>query len=320
LKQLLRVLAFFSIATALTGAHASEVVITVRPHNRVVGERLTLGDIAEFTGLTSGETASLKRIALGNAPAYGEKRNYSNQALTEILRVHLKPLQNTSNRRVKLHIPDEVSVEGNGQTLTLATVIKGLQENLQRICDVCEYKIEDARLPAIPAFSPQATWSIRADYHKLKGPFNIAIEVISPLGDKSVYWLTGRLTVLKKVPVTTRLLNIQEHLEVSDIKWEKRDITFLPDSAAEEPELGGAQVRVAVGPQQILLKSHLLRKKALNRGETVTLTAGNSAWSMTIKGVAQDGGYLGDTVRVLNPDTKKIVTGTIVAQGTVEVK
>ncbi|HEX4923333.1 MAG TPA: flagellar basal body P-ring formation chaperone FlgA [Bdellovibrionales bacterium] len=301
-------------------AQAAEVAIEVHPKNLVKGERLTLGDIAEFKGFNAAETASLKSIALGNAPGYGEKRSYSNQALTEILRAHLKQLQASSGRRIKLLIPDVVSVEGTGQTLSLETLRKGLAENLQRVCEACEYKIEDLRIPPIPAFSPQSVWSLRADYHKLRGPFNVPIEIVSPVGEKSVYWMTGRLSVWKSVPVATRLLSLQDRLEPSDIKWEKRDITFLPDTTPEEAELAGAQVRVAVGPQQILQRSHLVRKKALNRGEPVTITTGSTGWQITLKGIAQDAGYLGDTVRVLNPDTKKIVTGIVVAQGQVEVK
>lgn len=311
------------VATLLIGlapAQAAEVSIQVKPKNTVKGERLTLGDIAEFQGFNAAETASLKSIALGNAPAYGEKRNYSNQALTEILRAHLKQLQASTGRRIKLSIPDEVSVEGNGQSLSPESLRKGLAENLQRICEACEYKIEDLRIPPIPAFSPQSVWSVRADYHKLRGPFNVPIEIVSPLGEKSVYWMTGRLSVWKKVPVASRLLAQQDRIEASDVKWEKRDVTFLPDTTPDEAELPGAQMRVAVGPQQILQRSHLVRKKALNRGETVTISTGAAGWQITLKGVAQDGGYLGDTVRVLNPDTKKIVTGTIVAQGQVEVQ
>lgn len=306
--------------TVIAQAEAPEIAIRIQPHSFVKGKSLTLGDIAAFSGFTPAETSSLKKIALGNAPAFGEKRNYSNQALSEILRAHIKSLREGNSRHIKLQIPDEVSVEGNGLVLNLATVTTKLAENLQRQCEACEFRIEDSRLPEIPAFSPQSTWSVRADYQKLRGPFNLPVEVVNPIGEKSVYWLSGRLTIWKKVPVTTRLLSVQDRLENSDIKWIKRDVTFALDTSPSESEIVGAQIKTSVGPDQILFQSHLVRKRALNRGEIVTLTTGSTTWNINLKGVAQDPGYLGDTVRVLNSETKKIVMGTVVAQGVVEVK
>lgn len=302
------------------GASASEVSIRIQKTTKVRGPKLTLGDIAVLDGFTVKQSAALKSIALGNAPAYGEKRNFSNQALTEILRVHLKEIRASGTHRIKLQIPGEISVEGQALPVNAESVREALQDNLKKICEACEYKIEDLRTPEIPAFPPQANWSIRAEYHKLRGTFNIPIEVVSPIGEKSVYWVTGRVSVWKKVPVTTRMLAIQDRLEAADIKWVKRDITYLPDTTPSEPELVGAQLRSSVGPEQILLQSHLVRKHALNRGEVVTVSTGSTGWHMSLKGVAQEHGYIGDTVRVMNTETKKILVGRVTGQGMVEVK
>ncbi|MEQ1875051.1 MAG: flagellar basal body P-ring formation chaperone FlgA [Bdellovibrionia bacterium] len=302
-------------------AWAAEVSISVRPQTLIRGETLTLGDIAVFEGFSLPEASTLKKIALGNAPAFGEKRNYSNQALTEILRAHLKSSEAAGERHIKLQIPSEVSVEGGGLAVSSQAVRANLQEGLKKLCDSCEYKIEDLRLPELPAFPPKSEWSVRADYQKLRGPFNIPLEIINPAGEKSVFWVTGRLSVWKRVPVAARLLSQQDRIEPSDIKWLKREITFLPDTTPSEQEITQAgQLKTAVGPEQVILQSHLLRKRALNRGEIVTLTTGTTVWNLTLKGVAQEPGYVGDTVRVLNTETKKVVMGRVVAQGVVEVK
>src|SRR4029078_4835483 len=117
------------------------------------------------------------------------------------------------------------------------TLSQSLVENLKRVCESCDYKIEDLRLPEIPALSPKATWEIRTDYHKLKGPFNISIEVTSPTAEKALYWVAGRVSIFKKVPVSTHVLAINDHVEESDVKWVKRDITFVYDTTPEVGEL-----------------------------------------------------------------------------------
>src|SRR5687767_6205266 len=114
----------------VASAQGSEVAIRVSPHSLVRGKNLTLGDIAAFTGFTNSEVQSLKKIALGNAPAFGEKRNYSNGALTEILRVHLKRIQEKGTKRITLQIPDEISVEGKGLVLSKDVIARYIQENL----------------------------------------------------------------------------------------------------------------------------------------------------------------------------------------------
>jgi len=301
-------------------AFASEASIRILSHSFARGDKLILSDIADFSGFSDVELQSLKKVALGNAPAFGEKRKYTNQALAEILRANLKKIQDKGSRSIKLIIPDEVMVEGSGFILDKKALSQSLVENLKRVCDTCDYKIEDLRLPEIPMLSPRSTWEVRTDYHKLRGPFNISIEVINSAGEKTLYWVAGRVSVWKKVPVSTHVLAINDRLDESDIKWIKRDITFIYDTTPEENELAGAQIKMALAPDQILVRGDLVRKKALNRGESVTLTAAGSAWNVTIRGIAQENGYLGDTVRVLNPDTKKIVSGLVVAQGTVEVK
>jgi flagella basal body P-ring formation protein FlgA len=313
---------FFLILILLIShaAFSSEVSIRVNPHSVVKGKSLTLGDIAAFTGFTNSEVQNLRKIALGNAPAFGEKRNYSNHALTEILRVHLKRIQDRAPKRITLQIPEEVSIEGNGKTISKETLTQQLKENLRAICEECDFRVEDLRIPEIPPFAPDNTWSIRADFHKLKGPFNFPVEIVNPVGEKSIHWITGRISVWKKVPVSTRVLGVQDRLEVSDFKWALRDITFLHDSTPDENEMIGSQVKMSVGPDQIIVKGHLVRKKALSRGDSVTITTGQSGWNITLRGVAQENGFVGDTVKVLNPDTKKIISGTVVSDGTVEVR
>jgi len=64
----------------------------------------------------------------------------------------------------------------------------------------------------------------------------------------------------------------------------------------------------------------LQREFAVKSGEIVKVTAGSSDWEVTIDGIAQASGYIGDTVNVKIPRTQKLVSGLLTAKGVVEVR
>jgi hypothetical protein len=104
-------LIIFVTVGSLAQAHESKVVI--RPHTFVSANELKLGDIAEFVGLTSSQIKYLKEIPLGDVPVYGEKRTFSNQGLSEVLRAQMRSLEtkDVGFAKIKMQIPTEVSIE-----------------------------------------------------------------------------------------------------------------------------------------------------------------------------------------------------------------
>jgi len=69
----------------------------------------------------------------------------------------------------------------------------------------------------------------------------------------------------------------------------------------------------------IVLKSFVASRRMVEPGDRVTVVALAGAVEVTAQFVAADGGSLGDTIRVRNPETKKYLRGRIVKAGRVEV-
>ena len=68
-----------------------------------------------------------------------------------------------------------------------------------------------------------------------------------------------------------------------------------------------------------VLESFIAGRRAIERGDEVTVVASAGAVEVTAAMVASDGGQPGDVIRVMNPDTKRFLRARIVKAGIVEV-
>ncbi|MGE3973389.1 MAG: flagellar basal body P-ring formation chaperone FlgA [Bdellovibrionales bacterium] len=319
--QPLLILAFYLMATA---AEARQISIIIREVSRVNGPTLFLGDVAEINGMSEMQKKQLSSVPLGDAPAYGESRQFSNSSIAEALRSGMRGVglsaETSEKAPLKLQIPATITIIGKGQSITEIEVKEKLVSGISETCSGCDVEIMELRVPTMDELSPKGRWEIRADYSRLRGTFQIAVEIFEPHQNKKVYWLSGRVSVKKLVPVISHNLQPGIRIQPNDFIMGKRDVTFALDASPDEKEIVGLVLKVPVRANQVLLKSQVKRQPALNRGQNVVLTSGHEVWSVSMKGVAQDEGYIGDLVKVQNPETKKIVVGVVVAEGVVEVK
>src|SRR5687767_1340527 len=89
---------------------AEETVIQIRAYNRItsapaiyLSELVDVQSIKDFSILKQ-----LQNVVLGDAPALGEKRIYSNKAIAEAVR------RNVKNKNWNIRIPHRVIVENRG--------------------------------------------------------------------------------------------------------------------------------------------------------------------------------------------------------------
>jgi flagella basal body P-ring formation protein FlgA len=305
-------------------AMAAQISIVIHEAARVHGPKLLLGDVAEFNGITEAQKKQLSAVALGDAPAFGESRKFTNISIAEALRAGMRQIgmngDSSDQKVLKLQIPSTVTITGRGVIISETELREKIISGVSETCTGCIVKITELRTPKLEDISPSGRWDLRADYSKIRGSFQLALEVFEPNENKKIYWLSGRVVISKQVPVVLRNLAPGTRVQPGDIHMAERDITYLLDNSPGEKEAIGSLLKSPVSANQVLLKSHIKRQPALNRGQIVTLTSGKSEWSISMKGVAQDEGYVGDLVKVQNPDTKKIIAGIVVSEGVVEVR
>lgn len=84
-------------------------------------------------------------------------------------------------------------------------------------------------------------------------------------------------------------------------------------------DIVGARALRPMVAGEIVLPSFVAAHRAVEAGARVTVVALAGAVEVTAEFIAVDGGAVGDTIRIRNPQTKKFVRGRILKSGLVEV-
>jgi flagella basal body P-ring formation protein FlgA len=109
-----------------------------------------------------------------------------------------------------------------------------------------------------------------------------------------------------------------EVLKLSDLTIERRP-------KAEGPAIGdihaaaGLAARHELRPGQPLHAADLMKAAVIQRNDTVTIIYEAPGITLTLRGQAQDSGALGDTINVLNVQSKRAVQGVVSGPGRVTV-
>jgi len=317
-----RVSAEVTQMTAKSGVDGS-AVIQVKSAVELDGqkEQILLGDLMIIHGVSDKILVDLKEVRLADMPLPGESRSFTAMGLEQVFRPLLREIEAASGQKIILRIPTRVEVVRKSFQLQTVEVESAIKTTLKDICAECRFEISDLILPVIPAsISSRSTWNVKLHGEIPKGSFSLPIEVTMPNASKRTYWASGTLTVMKTVPVTTRALGAGERVSGEDFVMQDKDVTFSNDVPANHLDFSASMLARSVSSGQVLWRSVLQREFAVKSGEIVKVTAGSSDWEVTIDGIAQASGYIGDTVNVKIPRTQKLVSGLLTAKGVVEVR
>jgi len=134
--------------------------------------------------------------------------------------------------------------------------------------------------------------------------------------------VNGKVRLERRVVCAVRPLKSQDTIDTKDVQVLRREVTGLNASeffVAPEQVVGRTLAR-NVGPQEIITSRHLSNHPVIRRGEEVTVVLDDDGLEISTKGIAQEQGYLGKTIRLINPKSKKEFQGLVVNAKTVRVK
>ena len=128
-----------------------------------------------------------------------------------------------------------------------------------------------------------------------------------------------RISKQVMVVVTARTLTRGHRIGRGDLRVESRDIGELRgDTITDLAMVSGYVVRRATGPDRVLSARMLSAPLLVERGQRVHLLTGIPGLSIRMRGVSLDDGARGDSVRVRNPASNRVVRARVVASGVVQ--
>lgn len=287
--------------------------INVRRSSKVESRGvITLGDIAD---ISEDVKADVEKIEIVELPA-NAIRNLTGFQISKILRKYLPSVETKIGEKIKTTVPPVVRVQNQAFKLSQETVAVKIEAELKKLCSDCEFTFGKINLPDLHGVSINAAWAIEYSAPRLpRGNFNLPLKI-----DGRTFWITGDVKVMRQAPVAIRNLNIGERLNETDFKVELRDVTFANDGLPENTKLIGRQISRGVSVNELITYANLAKEIAVKYGQSVKVLSENEWLQVSMNGIAQEKGDVGDRIKVLNPTTKTVLSAVIESPGIVRIQ
>lgn len=298
----------FSLFCFSTAAEPTPIEFKNEISIAATATQLTLWDI-----LANKEDWSAQRELIQNLsfalPA--KTQQISNSELSKWMRFQVVEVRKIFGDYAKWTLPKSILIRRTGYEFTAKGVEAQLIRSWTEKCKDCRFRFVSLSVPPLQKSKNYRSWNLQLPDEVPKGSFSIRLDVENDLGLSERYWISGQLQVSKRVPVAARALELGARLEKSDIKEEWKDISFSTDSFLPMESLVGKAIRRAKKSDDWIQSGDIVREKAVRRGENVKLYVGKGGWEISMQGLADQDGSVGDTINVRNPKTSRVLTGLV---------
>lgn len=303
-------LAALGLVAGTLAAHAQIAMPTLRSHVTVSDELVRVGDLVENAG-------SAAAIAIYRAPDPGTTGRLPVAEIAAALRAHQVIGLDTGDLR-------EVTVTRAARTITRAeiegVVAQALAERhglgeARNIAVTFDRVLDTLTLDAANSGSltPATT-----RYDPRSRRFDASFEIAGTAGARPARLrFTGTAMEMVETATVTRNIERGDILKASDIVIEKRPRAEAGRDGPSRTAAIGMEARRSLRAGAVLHAADLARPDLVRRGQSVTLTYHSAGLTLTIRAKALENGTEGDTVSVLNLQSKREVSGTVIGVGQV---
>jgi flagella basal body P-ring formation protein FlgA len=179
-------------------------------------------------------------------------------------------------------------------------------------------ELSDLHLDASNTGAIQAT-SVR--YEPRNAHFDVTLEINNEASSQPTKLrFTGTAIETVEAAVLTRHVERADLLKSSDIMVERRPKAEVGADAASRDRAVGLQMRRSMRAGQPLRTADLAKPDLVQRDQSVTVIYQTAGLYITARAKALDNGTEGDVVSVLNPLSKRTVTGVVTGRGQVTIQ
>ena len=315
LRAFLLAAALLATSIAAASAQESDEVIAapvLRENVTVASDVVRIGDVIDNAGTSA-------QIAIYRAPDLGTTGTLPTAQVLTVLRAH--QVIGVDTRDLK-----QISVTRLARTLESKEIelqVAHALEHRSGLGDAANLNltfdrdVQDLRLEASNTGTMQP---VSSRYEPRSGRFDVSFEIGNDgNGAPTKLRFTGTAIETVQAAVLARDVETNEVLKSSDVTTERRPKAEVGGDAATRERAVGMQMRKRLRAGQALKKADLARPDLVQRDQTVTLIYESAGLYLTIRGKALEGGTEGDVVSVLNLQSKRTVSGVVIARGQVSI-
>ena len=126
--------------------------------------------------------------------------------------------------------------------------------------------------------------------------------------------------IYEDVIVLSQTVRRGEIFSRNSFRLEKRELSTLRSGYISDPQLIiNKQATRNLGADTVINKSNITEPKLIKRGEKITINASTLGLNISMAGIAMMDGIKGQSIRIKNVKSKRLIQATVVKPGQVEV-
>jgi flagellar basal body P-ring formation protein FlgA len=286
---------------------------SLKPSATVTAEVVHIGDLVEHAG-------TLADIAIFRSPDLGTTGSVPTSQVRDALRRYgLADFDADGLNEVVVTRPSRAITVKEIETRIIQSLAG--QRGLGAADDLRLNLDQSLRTIHVEASATAELQVVRLAIDPYGSRFSIVLDVPgSALLRRTPLRLTGRVVETAETAVLVRSLQRGDVVRQEDFAIERRPRTEISQDSVNRPEHAiGLAMRRASRAGHLLRQADLMKPELVKRNDTVTLVYEVPGILVTIRGQATEAGAKGDTIGVLNLQSKRTVHGTVTGAGQVTV-
>lgn len=285
----------------------------------VDGPAITLNDLAR----AEGEDAKTLLAAIGTVPLLaspkfdGARANLNGAKLRDLI------VQRFGTALPPVDVPDQVQVQRGGQVLSSLSLRPAIDKILTNALahHGGEVEIREHRMAEYLFLPEKEPVQVRVVPVGTPAPGRISLRLEAVTEDgRLVQSFTGTVfaDVWKTVPCAARVLNRGDILEPGLVGFARKNLAYM----ARAPWDGGnlpLRMTAAVGEGQVISADAVEFIPVVAKGQILTLVYAGQTLKLTVPVESLEDGGIGNTIRVRNMQSRRVVAAQVVDAETVRV-
>ena len=286
--------------------------VVLKEKATITDNYIRLGDL--FTGLD--KTKDKKIVA--PAPDLGKEAILTNDWLEKLAKTNKIDWKSTDKKA-------SVTVYRNADEISKDEISKIIVKelNAQGMPQDAEVSFQKGDFPLlIPVNSVWQLEPVFAEYTPARQQFEASLILILDSEKKQEMTFAGKVKVFTQLPVAARDMKAGQIITSDDVLTKR--VPQLPNAritdSLKTEDLIGKEVKKSLRSGQTIQPNDVREQVMVAKGKIVTLNFTKSGIILSTQGKALENGGLGDTVRVMNSQSKTVVQGTVTGPETVSIQ
>ncbi|BDU50218.1 flagellar basal body P-ring formation chaperone FlgA [Haliovirga abyssi] len=292
--------------------------IKIKNSIRVTNNIIMLSDILKTDNKNILEKA--KEVQIGYSPKVGEEKKIEKEY------INLKIKQLNLDDKIKIKIPDYITITRNYQILTKKIFKYMVLEELNSIYKNSGFSLELKLDMNEELKLPVGNIKVKFGNNRLSdikiGNYNFTVKIFVNDKVEKIIRTNLKVGILKEVYILNRDVKRNEKFSIEDvIKIKKIFINNYYSANIEGVnEIKGKLYRRNLRKGEILKYKDFIKEKIFKRNSLVTIYVDYNGIKLKATGKALEDGYIGDNIRVLNINSKKIINGIVTKEGMIKLE